>query len=227
MRESEFEQLLDVTLRELDGELEAEVEPDWNTRHLIEFQSGPGDVFGVFSARISGFDLHKTTSPDPDVIPLQNAAADRIAREIVARFNEIHTLLHPSPQCIFVTLTGFVDKSSESDTRDFGLDSERAKATLNGVQARLNALAEIDRGRICLKVGKAGSDPHLLDVKPLFPSTTAVGRHLNRRVVAKVWMSNCPPGGCKQGNCATRWRWPSSVASSTRNPGVKGLAFVG
>jgi hypothetical protein len=194
MRESEFEQLLDVTLRELEGELEAEFEPDWNTRHLIEFQSVPGDVFGVFSARISGFDLHKTTSPDPDVIALQNAAADRIAREIVARFNEIHTRMH---QCIFVTLTGFVDKSSESDTRDFGLGSERAKATLTRVQARLNALAEIPRGVICLKMGKADSDPLLLDEKQLFPSTTAAGRHLNRRVVAKVWMSNCPPGGCK------------------------------
>lgn len=197
MRESEFEQLLDVTFRELEGELEAELEPDWNTRHLIEFQGGPGDGFGVFSARISGFDLHKTTSPDPDVIALQNSAADRIAREIVSRFNEIHTFMHPSPQCIFVTLTGFVDKSSESDTRDFGLGSERAKATFTRVQTRLNALAEIPRGVICLKMGKAGSDPLLLDEKQLFPSTTAVGRHLNRRVVAKVWMSNCPPRGCK------------------------------
>jgi len=197
MRASEFEQLLDVTLRELDGELEAEFEPDWTTRQLIEFQSGPGEVFGVFSARISGFDLHKTTSPDPDVIRLQNAAADRIAREIVARFNEIHAIMHPSPQCIFVTLTGFVDKSSESETRDFGLGSERAKATMTRVQARLNTLAEIPRGVICLKMGKAGSDPVLLDDKQLFPSTTPAGRHLNRRVVAKVWMNNCPPGGCK------------------------------
>jgi hypothetical protein len=188
MRESEFEQLLDVTLRELEGELESESEPVWNTRHLIEFQSD----FGIFTARISGFDLHKTTSPDPDVIALQNAAADRIAREIVARFNE-----HSITQCIIVTFTGFVDKSSESDTRDFGLGSERAKATFTRVQARLNALAVIPRGVICLKMGKAGSDPDLLDEKQLFPSTTAVGRHLNRRVVAKVRMSNCPPGGCK------------------------------
>jgi hypothetical protein len=197
VRESEFEQMLDATLRQLDGEVEAEFEPDWDTRHLIEFRSGPGEVLGVFSARISGFDLHKTTSPDPDVIALQNAAADRIAREIVARFNEIRTFMHPSPQCIFVTLTGFVDKSSESDSRDFGLGGERAKATLTRVQARLNALAEIPRRVICLKMGKAGSDSLLLDEKQLFPSTTAAGRHLNRRVVAKVWMSNCPPGGCK------------------------------
>jgi len=195
MRASEFEQLLDVTLRELEGELEAEFEPDWTTRQLIEFQSGPGDVYGIFSARMSGFDLHKTTSPDPDVVALHNAAADRIAREIVARFREAHALMHPSRQCIFVTLTGFVDKS-ESDSRDFGLGSERAKATLNRVQARLNALAEIPRGEICLKMGKAG-DSLLLDDKQLFSGTTAVGRHLNRRVVAKVWMDSCPPGGCR------------------------------
>ena len=197
MRDSEFEQLMDVTLRELDSELESEFEPNWNTRRLIEFQSGPGDMYGVFSARISGFDLHKATSPDPDVIALQNAAADRIAREIVGRFNEIHALMHPSPQCIFVTLTGFVDKGSESGAGDFGLGSARATAILGRVQARLNALAEIPRGVICLKVGKAGSHPLLLDDKQLFPSTTAAGRHLNRRVVAKVLMSNCPPSGCK------------------------------
>jgi hypothetical protein len=197
MRENEFEQLLDVTLREVEGELEAEFEPDWNTRHLIEFQSGPGDVFGVFSARISGFDWRKDTSPDPDVIALQNAAADRIAREIVARFNEIRNFMHPSPQCIFVTLTGFVDKSSESGTSDFGLGSDRAKATLTRVKARLNALAEIPPGVICLKTGKAGSHPLLLEEKQLFPGTTAAGRHLNRRVVAKVSMGNCPSGGCK------------------------------
>jgi len=197
MRESEFEQLLDVTLRELEGELEAEFEPDWTTRQLIEFKSGPGDVYGIFSARISGFDLHQTTSPDPDVVALHNAAADRIAREIVARFRESHAIMHPSRQCIFVTLTGFVDKSSESDSRDFGLGSERAKATLNRVQARLNALAEIPRGEICLKMGKAGSDQLLFDDKQLFPGTTAAGRHLNRRVVAKVWMDACPRGGCR------------------------------
>ena len=199
MRESEFEQLLDVTLRELDGEFEAEFEPDWNTRHLIEFQSGPGDVFGVFSARISGFDLHKTTSPDPDVIALQNAAVDRIAREILARLKAIRTINFPSRQCVFVTLTGFVDKNSESDTRDFGLGSERAKATLTRVEARLNALllGRIPSRMICPKVGQAGSDSLLVDDKPLFPSTTAAGRHLNRRVIAKVRMTNCPRlSGC-------------------------------
>lgn len=195
MRESEFEQMLDATLREVEGELESEFEPDWTTRHLVEFQSGPGDVF--FSARISGFDLHKSTSPDPDVIALQNAAADRIAREIVARFAEIRSFMHPKRQCIFVTLTGFVDKSSESGSGDFSLGSERAKATLARVQARLGALAEIPRGVICLKSGKAGSDPLLLDDKALFPGTTPAGRHLNRRVVAKVWMTDCPPGGCR------------------------------
>ena len=64
------------------------------------------------------------------------------------------------------------------------------------MQARLNALAEIPRGEICLKMGKAG-DSLLLDDKQLFSGTTAVGRHLNRRVVAKVWMDSCPPGGCR------------------------------
>jgi hypothetical protein len=195
MRESEFEQLLDITLREMDGELEAEVEPDWNTRHLIEFQSGPGDVFGVFSARISGFDLHKTTSPDPDVIALQNAAVDRIAREILARLKAIPTINFPSRQCVFVTLTGFVDKSSESG----GLGSERAKAILARVEARLNALSlgRIPSRTICTKVGQAGSDSLLVDNKALFPSTTAAGRHLNRRVIAKVRMNNCPRlSGC-------------------------------
>jgi len=197
MRASEFEQLLDVTLRELEGELEAEFEPDWTTRHLIEFQNGPGDVYGIFTARISGFDLHSPTSPDPDVVKLHNAAADRIAREIVARFREAHALMHPTRQCIFVTLTGFVDKSSESVSRDSGLGSDRAKATFNRVQARLNTLASIPPGEICLKTGKAG-DSLLLDDKQLFPGTTAVGRHLNRRVVAKVWMDSCPRGrgGC-------------------------------
>lgn len=197
MRASEFEQMLDETLRELEDELEAEFEPDWNTRSLIEFQGMPDNVFSVFSARMSGFDLHSDTSPDPDVIALHNAAADRIAREIVARFTEIRTKVHPSPQCVFVTLTGFVDPDSESATSDFGLGSMRTKAAFARVQARLNALADIPPRVLCFKRGKAGSDPVLLDDKRLFPSTTAAGRHLNRRVVAKVWMGNCPRGGCK------------------------------
>src|SRR4051812_28648528 len=153
MRTSEFEQLLDETLRELETELEAESEPDWKTRSLIEFQGAPGDVSGTFSARISGFDLHKTTSPDPDVIALHNGAVDRIAREIVARSKE-----RLMGQCIFVTLTGFVDPGSESESRDFGLGQERAKATFTRVQARLDKLKDIPGGVICLKTGKAGSN---------------------------------------------------------------------
>jgi hypothetical protein len=197
MRASEFEQLLDDTLRELEDELEGESEPDWSTRNLLEFQGMPDNVFSVFSARVSGFDLHSSTSPDPDVVGLHNAAADRIAREIVARFNEISGFMHPKPTCVFVTVTGFMDPDSESGTSDFGLGGTRAQAFWARVEARLGAFAKKLRGVSCLKVGKAGTSPLLLDDKRLFPSTTRTGRHLNRRVVAKVWMGDCPRGGCK------------------------------
>src|SRR6185437_9093140 len=128
MRASEFEQMLDETLRELEDELEAESEPGWTTRNLLEFQGMQDNVFSVFFARVSGFDLHSTTSPDPDVVGLHNAAADRIAREIVARFNEISTVMFPKRQCVFVTVTGFVDPDSESSSSDFGLGGTRAQA---------------------------------------------------------------------------------------------------
>lgn len=136
-------------------------------------------------------------SPDPDVVGLHSAAADRVAREIVARFNEISTVMFPKRQCVFVTVTGFVDPKSESDSRDFGLGDLRAKALWMQLEARLGAFAKKLCGISCLKVGKAGSRSLLLDDKRLFPSTTGTGRHLNRWVVVKVWLDECPPGGCK------------------------------
>jgi outer membrane protein OmpA-like peptidoglycan-associated protein len=152
---------------EFENELELEFPPPLKARQLVEYKSSSGG----FMARISGFDDGSTTSPDPAVVQLQNAAIERIAREVAARTK--------AGWCVEVMVQGHADP--QNDPRQGPISEARARVIANKIRARVSRIA-----------GVQGITPSGVGARnPLWPSATHIQRALNRRVEVTILQILC------------------------------------
>jgi outer membrane protein OmpA-like peptidoglycan-associated protein len=154
---------------EMEQELELEFPPPLKTRQLIESKSSAGG----FMARISGFDENITTSRDPAVVRMHNAAVNSIVREIATRTR--------AGWCVEVMVQGHADPQNDSKPPD-SISLARARAIASKIASRIPSTVSGVRG-----ISPSGAGAR----DPLWPSSTHIQRALNRRVEVTIMQILC------------------------------------